>query len=237
MEDQVVILQQTDEAGRIHNQALDYAFDEFTTFVGNKPDDYIFKFEEIFEIGRKSSIDLLFEGDNAYIKEDREFAMDLFNRTFDDHRFSAQKPSSLTLLASSSYSFSPKQLDLIKQMEETLDNEDLSLDETIRVFREIQKDAFNSLPRAKAEIVIAAVDIGIHSMIFWNDNILEWASLAGDDNPIKRIRWKEVGAWDIAGAIGGGVAAAITGGGAIGGAIAGGVACSLGNAIYQLIMN
>ncbi len=236
-EDPIGFFKKTDEAGKIHNQALDYAFNDFKDFVGNKPEDYVFKLEEIFGIGRNSSIDFLNNCRNTYIEEDRELAMDLFNSMFDDQRVSAPKPSRLIILASSSYSFSPKQLDLIKRMEETLDNDRLSLDETVIVFRDIRSEAFNSLPKNEATIVIAAIDIGIHSLTYWHNNISVWANLLGNRDPIKRINWKEVGAWDIAGAIGGGVGAAITGAGAIGGAIAGGVGTSLASAIYQLIMN
>lgn len=221
-----------EETGRIHNDALEFVYKEFKTLSVKGMLDSV-NIEELVNLAQLYSVDYLEKSDEPIFDiEDRGFSIEMLNVMFADKRVHDTKPSNLRILSSTD-SFNQKQIDLFDQMEKALDDDNLSLEGTIDIFMKVKDEAYRTLPRSEAIIIIGAVDVGINSMKYWHDNIDDWGKLVNE--PTRWFNWREVAAWDIAGAAGGAAAAAVTGAGIGVGIIGGAVGTSVCNAVYQVV--
>jgi len=98
----------------------------------------------------------------------------------------------------------------------------LDLEATLSVFETVRNRANADLNEDKRIPIIAAIEIGSNSMIYWSENIDEWAEVFSNGNKSVKgwCNWKKVGGADVKGAIVGGIT----------GALAGGVGASAGQA-------
>ena len=141
-------------------------------------------------------------------------------------------------------SLSLEQIRLLRELDLALASNNSNIVETLAKPENIQLKA-TFLPEIEAQIILIGVEIGISSLSYWNENLGEWEKVLNGSNNSGRVEgWfsaSEVVGADVAGAVGGAVAALainlIPGPGqvAYGAAIIGGaVGASVADAVLQV---
>lgn len=133
-------------------------------------------------------------------------------------------------------SLNVRQKELLAAIIQAIDNENLDLQATLSAFENIRIRANNELKEEDRLPILSAIEIGSNSMIYWNENIDEWAALFSDGSKSTKgwFNWKKVAGADVKGAVTGATTGAITGAGAGVGALGGGVGASAGAAALEL---
>ena len=129
-------------------------------------------------------------------------------------------------------SLTAKQKELLSVLKQAIDNTDLDLNQTLDIFESVRSRANTECTGEERIVIIAAVEIGSNSLIYWNENIDEWVAVFSNENKsLKRwFNWKKLGEADVSGAVTG----AISGAGAGVSALAGGLGASAGQAAKQI---
>lgn len=73
----------------------------------------------------------------------------------------------------------------------------------------LPKKVYSECSEEEQFYVLAAIEIGVHSLTYWHDNYTKWFNLFNESNKAPDFSWKEVGKEDIKGAIGGAVAVGV----------------------------
>ena len=148
-----------------------------------------------------------------------------------------------------SESLSGEVIELLNQLEISLNNAPNHFDATINQINSIEDTAQNELTEIEAQIILAGAEIGKASLEYWKDNIDEWQqvlSSGGNNRSTKGwFSWSDVAGADVAGAVGAAVGAAVVNviagpgtvayGAAIVGGAAGGSAASAVSQIWNEI--
>ncbi|PID94725.1 MAG: hypothetical protein CSA89_00755 [Bacteroidales bacterium] len=131
---------------------------------------------------------------------------------------------------------SSKQKELLTIMKSAIDNPALDLEATLKVFNEVKRRANKECSKEEQVAIMAALEIGTNSMIYWDKNINEWIRIVSLET--KQLRgwfsWKDVGGADVKGTVTGTVTALVTGAGVPVSALGGGLGASAGQAAFQL---
>lgn len=125
------------------------------------------------------------------------------------------------------------QKELLDLLDQVLGVE-MPVNEIISTYESVRIRAINECTSEEALIVLAAIEVGINSLTYWYENHDDWVELLALGEK-RWFNWRQVAAYDIAGAIGGAAIAAITGGGIAAGIIGGAVGSSVVSACVQVI--
>ena len=226
-----------EKAGKEHNQGLDYVLNKLKISKKNKN----FNSNDVYSIIKENTIDFLQTKSEIVNTSNVDLAIRCANEAFDwieSQNNSKSTHNSNLWYESIEDSLSIKQKELLSILYNAINNPDLDLNATLSVFTEVKERAETELDEKDQIAIIAAVEIGSNSMVYWNENIDEWADVlsSGNKSIKKWFNWKKVGAADVQGGVTGAVTGGITGGlaGAGTGALAGGLGASAGNAAKQL---
>ena len=228
-------------AGNEHNKGLDYVYKELKTL--KEKDEQNFKSTiDIYETVKNSTKDFLKNNSEIVSTSNVDFALncanDAFNWIESIYNNSKDLSNSSEWYENVENSLSPKQKELLSLINEAIDNQNLDLDATLLIMENVRNRANIELNENERYVIISAIEIGTNSMVYWSENIDEWANLFDNNKSIKAgwFNWKAVGGADIKGGVAGAVSGGITGGvaGAGTGALAGGLGASAGSVASQL---
>lgn len=223
-------------AGVEHNRALDYVYTALQQAKGdgllcNMSNNEIVSYSRLQtkEFFLDSDVDLIVNNRNRCV----EFSDRFFNKIQTKHipEKSANYFDILSLVESQE--LNKIQIRYLELLNEAI-NSDLDLETLIDIFQDIKERASLELTIKEMYIVLAAVDIGLNSLAYWHSNLDLWRELLGNSQK-KWFSWRQVAAYDIAGAVGGAAATAITGGGIAAGIVGGAVGSSVVSATVQII--
>lgn len=223
-------------AGNEHNIGLDYVY---MKLVKRKDEIVSFKHSEegLFSIVHKYVDAFLMESQLDFVANNSEVALsasaDVYTKIIDNlgHKKSHQIFNIWEFV--NIETLSDLQLELLASLDAAI-NSDMGLEKIISLFECVGKRAILELPDKEKHVVIAAVEIGVNSLLYWQENMDLWIDLLSDGEK-SWFNWRQVAAYDVAGAVGGAVATAITGGGVAAGIIGGAVAASAVSATVQII--
>lgn len=139
-----------------------------------------------------------------------------------------------------------RQIELLEETDNALDTDTEDVTQIIDELNEIQKIAISELSEKEAQIILIGTEIGKSSLAYWSENIADWEKLNSEETGSKTegwFSWSKVAGSDVAGAVGGAVAAAVVNvvpgagqvayGGAIVGGAAGGSAASAVSQVWD----
>jgi hypothetical protein len=104
------------------------------------------------------------------------------------------------------------QIDLLNQIDRTIDNSMSDFENAITNLNNIENDAINNLTKEQAQPIIAGTKVGKASLRYWKNNHEEWKQAITNNNfQLKDdwFDWNDVEGADVAGGVGGAVGAAV----------------------------
>lgn len=106
---------------------------------------------------------------------------------------------------------SESQISLLIQLDEALKNSDNNIETIFDRFDSVKELALSELSNEEAQVVLAGVEIGKASILYWSENFDEWKEVLreGDVSVKGWFDWSEPGGADVGGAVGGAVTAAV----------------------------
>ena len=223
-------------AGVEHNRALEYVY---KAFQQAKDSGVLCKMSnnEIISFSQLQTKEFFLDSDVHFISSNRDRCMEFSDRFFNKIKRkpfvekSADYFDILSLIEEQELNES--QAKYLEVLNDAI-NSDYDLETLLEIFLDIKEHASLELTIEDSFIVLAAIDIGINSLTYWNSNLELWNELLG--NSQKRwFSWRQVAAYDVAGAVGGAAATAITGGGIAAGIVGGAVGASVVCATVQII--
>ncbi|MEA2106977.1 MAG: hypothetical protein U9P82_09735 [Bacteroidota bacterium] len=228
-------------AGIEHNKGLDYVLQELKTTSQNKHLN-LKSSNDIFSLVKTSTKDFLIINSDIISSSNNDYAIECAENAFDWVESNHSESNTKSITDDNSYyssiedSLSLNQKELLNIINDAINDIDLDLEATLSVFETVRNRANTELNEDERIPIIAAIEIGSNSMIYWSENIDEWAEVFSNGNKSAKgwFNWKKVGGADVKGAVTGGVTGAITGAGAGIGALGGGVGASAGQAALEL---
>jgi hypothetical protein len=230
------VVEQIKIAGIEHNLGLEFVLEKLKGKMGH---------EEFPKFSRKNILDLSMEYTREFFMQNEvDFIAENREKVIDFAIEASEKTE--VLLANKSdngFSFfrffeeeslSEKQVELLSVLNIAINTGESEINELLEVFDHIRIRAKEECEGNEKYVVLAAVEIGIHSMNYWYENLDYWVELLGDGSK-SWFSWRKVGAYDIGGAIGGAAVAAITGAGIGAGIVGGAVGASVTCAVVQVI--
>lgn len=231
-------------AGEEHNKGLDYVYQQLRAAKESNQLNVKSR-NNVFELVKKSTVDFIQNNQTELFENNQTKGIKYANLEFNrieqkyqnntkgsfDNLWAQEITDSLTL----------KQKELLTVLNEAIKDESLDLDATLEVFEDIRERATTECSEVEYVIILAAIEVGTNSLIYWNSNFEKWKELLEAGQNKASWNWKRTGAADAAGAvttaIGIGGTAIITGppgwvAGAVGIAT-GAVATSAGDAVLQ----
>lgn len=235
-------------AGEEHNKGLDYVFEQLKYAKENKQLN-IQSSKNVLSVVESSLKEFLVNHNNQIISKNAYQPVEYANISIKAVGFSLRKSKSgdvnNTLWNSEiEDSLTVLQKELLTILGNAIDDDNLDYNSTIEIFENVRKRVLSEFSENEQFYLISAIEIGVHSLTYWHDNISKWVELLGDGSNSKSwFSWKTVGKEDVkgvvAGATGVGVAALITGtpGWAVGSAVVAGatVGGSAASAIGQVL--
>ncbi|MDO9511781.1 MAG: hypothetical protein Q7J34_08475 [Bacteroidales bacterium] len=215
-----------------HNQGLDYIYKRLVIAIDSSrlvldSSSYI----DLLEFVQASTHDFFIKNENILISDNSYQA----NKSA-DFSFSWVVNSNLNQnlwdVSVDSY-LTAKQKELLTVLSNAVYDTNLDIDTTLLIFDQVYRTAITDCSSNELVVIIAAIEIGTNSLLYWNKNHEAWINLF-QPSCKSWFNWKKVAGSDIQGAVTGGVTGGITGAGAGIGALGGGLGASAGSIAVQL---
>ena len=228
-------------AGIEHNNGLSFVLQDLKNAAHKKRSSFRNP-EDLLSLVEKSTKEFLTENSKLIDSNNYDNALKCTNDAFTWVKNTYLNPTQSNSSQEKQYyeatyqALNGKQKELLAVIIQAIENENLDLQATLSVFDSIRIRANNELNEEERLPIISAIEIGSNSMIYWSENIDEWAALFSDGSKSTKgwFNWKKVGGADVKGAVTGAATGAITGAGAGVGALGGGVGASAGAAALEL---
>ncbi len=231
-----------DEIGRLHNVALDAVFQELKAAKGTRTS----KAQKL-EIAHATILHFFETNPSALcqIDDPKHLAEQEIERVYKNTQIALQTRSNSKDQCSSLpptesiEQLTDIQISLLTELDSIVNSADKDLSSFRLAIAQLENKAKASCSDKEAPLVLASISVAKHTCEYWAIHYDEWIALGAKTRGLHNFNWKEVGKWDIAGAVGGCLAALITGpygwGSILKATLAGAVSVSACNAVYQLL--
>lgn len=223
-------------AGVEHNNGLAYVYEKLNA-IKNEGKLFDMNATEVLSFSNVKTREFILDSEVCFIVKNRSIALEFSDLFF-------QKVGVFNVGMKSNYDFNiwdlvedhsinSKQREILEVLDAAI-NSEKELSEIIVIFEEVRKRVQSECDQDEIPVVLAAIEIGINSMTYWNENLDNWVTLLGNGEK-SWFSWRQVAAFDVAGAIGGAAVTAFTGGAIAAGIIGGAVGSSVVSASVQVI--
>ncbi len=207
------LFEEVERVGLEYQQSMDAVLDELTVRQAEEARGIVFEKTDVEEIIHSTL--------NDYFGEYNDYS----------EFFSEDSSALLGLASEATGNFTKKQVEFFSLVDDIINNNFMTKVEKVDALELLQEKAFQEISE-KGELlsILLVTELTQSSIIYWDENIVEWYVVLGGDMTRGRINWSKVGddaaAAGVAGMMGAVAVTAVTGGTgavAIPGAFIGGV--------------